>query len=355
MQEKRDEYYRSHQKLSFIDIAGQEKLIQEKVLIIGAGGLGCPCLQILAGAGVGTIGIADFDIVSVSNLHRQQLYNYNDTGKLKILAAAERLNAYNPFIEVHKHHLQVDEANVLDLFSAYNIIVDGTDNFYTRYLINDACILLNKPLVYGAIHQTEGHVTVLNYNESPTLRCLFPKDDSESIPSCAEIGAYNVTTNIIGTMMANEVIKIVLAHPDVLAGKLNQVDILTGKTFQIQYKEIEGSREKSIRRFSKSNTDKTITPAALKEKLQKNKKLVLIDVRELSEHNEFNIGGSNIPLGVLLDQTNFNFSAADEIVLYCQKGSRSRMAADHLVANGYAGAVSLQGGMNLWQKVSADI
>ena len=324
--------------------------MQAKVLVIGAGGLGCPCLQVLAGAGIGTIGIADFDTVAVSNLHRQQLYNYNDTGKLKTLAAAERLNAYNPFIEVHKHHLQVDETNALELLSAYDLIVDGTDNFYTRYLINDACIVLDKPLVYGAIHQTEGHVTVFNYNESPTLRCLFPKDDNESIPSCAEIGAYNVITNIIGTMMANEVIKVMLHHPDVLAGKLNQVDILTGKTFQIQYKEIEGSREKSINRFSKSYINKTITPAALKERINENKELVLIDVRETSEHNQFNIGGVNIPLAELLDQTKFDFSASDEIVLYCQKGARSRQAVDHLAAKGFQGAVSLQGGVDLWQK-----
>jgi len=352
---KQNEYYSSHQKLSLIDTSGQRLLQQSNVLVVGAGGLGCPCLQILAGAGVGIIGIADFDVVSISNLHRQALYNYNDASKLKTQVAAERLTAYNPFISVQTHNIMVDESNVLELLSAYDIIVDGTDNFSTRYLINDACVHLNKPLVYGAIHQTEGHVTVFNYNNSPTLRCLFPKDENESIASCAEIGAYNIVTSIIGTMMANEVVKIILHHPDVLAGKLNQLDVLSGKTFKIQYQEVEGSRQKSKERFSKSFINKTISATKLKEKMITNQSINLVDVREEDEHNNFNIGGINIPLQKILNQTSFDFSTTDEIILYCQKGNRSNQAAEYLFTKGFKNALSLEGGVNLWQKISVDI
>ena len=352
---REDEYYSSHQKLSLISANGQQQLQQAKVLVIGAGGLGCPCLQMLAGAGIGTIGIADYDSISISNLHRQYLYNYNDTGKLKTTIAAERLSAYNPFIVIQTHELLVEESIILELFSAYDLIIDGTDNFASRYLINDACVVLDKPLVYGAIHQTEGHVTVFNYNMSPTLRCLFPKDENESITSCAEIGAYNVITNIIGTMMANEAIKIILQHSDVLAGKLNQVDILFGKTFQIRYQEVEGSRQKSIERFSGSNSIKTISAADLKEKLNRNESFYLIDVREETEHADFNIGGTNIPLEKLMSQLNFEFTVTDKIILYCQKGTRSKQAADYLLKKGFQNAVSLQGGMDLWGKIYVNI
>jgi sulfur-carrier protein adenylyltransferase/sulfurtransferase len=349
------EYYSSHQKLSFINVPGQNQLQQAKVLVIGAGGLGCPCLQMLTGAGIGIIGIADYDTVAISNLHRQYLYNYNDAGKLKIRVAAERLTQYNPFIKIQTHQLLVDESNILDLLSQYDLIIDGTDNFTTRYLINDACIFINKPLVYGAIHQAEGHVTVFNYKGSPTLRCLFPKDENESIASCAEIGAYNVATGIIGLMMANEAIKILLQHPDVLAGKLNQVDILTGRTLQVQYKEANDSRQKSIDRFTTSHRNNTISPEALKERLGNNQPVYLIDVREAAEYHEWNIGGINIPLQAFLNQTSFDFSTTDDIVLYCQKGIRSKQAVDYLSSIGFQNALSLQGGIDLWQKISADI
>jgi len=240
MQEQ--EFYRSHQQLPFIQKEGQAMLKQQKVLIIGAGGLGCPCLLALTGAGIGTIGIADFDKVAISNLHRQSLYQFADAGKLKTAIAAERLQQYNPFIQINKHVLLVDQGNVLQLIQAYDIIADCTDNFAARYLINDACVYLNKPLVYGAIHQGEGHITVFNHNGSATLRCLFPKDENESIASCAEIGAYNITTSIIGNMMAYEVIKIALNLPDILEGKLKLLSVLDGSINSIAYKPTKEGR-----------------------------------------------------------------------------------------------------------------
>ena len=243
------EYYSSHSKLPFIGKEGQERIGQSKVLVIGAGGLGCPCLLALAGAGMGTIGIADFDIVSVSNLHRQNLYSFNDAGKKKADVAKEKLSQYNPFISIQAHNILVYQKSVIVLLEEYDVIIDCTDNFIARYLINDACVYLNKPLVYGAIHRSEGHVTVFNYGGSATLRCLFPKDDNDTTQSCADIGAYNIVTGMIGLLMANEVIKIITGHKEVLANTLLSVDALSGNTMKFQYKLNQESIIKSKERF----------------------------------------------------------------------------------------------------------
>lgn len=245
MMDNEKEYYSSHSKLPFIGTAGQEVIGQSKVLVIGAGGLGCPCLLALAGAGVGTIGIADFDVVSVSNLHRQNLYSINDAGKKKVEVAKEKLTQYNPFISIQAYHMLVYQNSVLELLKGYDVIVDCTDNFIARYLINDACVYLKRPLVYGAIHKAEGHVTVFNYHGSATLRCLFPKDGSDATQSCADIGAYNITTGMIGLMMANEAIKIITGSKEVLANTLLSVDALTGNTMKIKYQLNPGSSAKS--------------------------------------------------------------------------------------------------------------
>ena len=187
-------------------------------------------------------------------------------GKPKALAAVEKLTAYNPYISLTADEVFVDETNVLSLLENKNVIVDCTDNFQVRYLINDACVLLDKPLVYGAIHKNEGHVTVFNYQQSPTLRCLFPESGiNDNIQSCADIGAYNITTGIIGLMMANEVIKIIVQHPDVLASKLIQMDVLTGNSLQVKYKSSPDGRQKSIERFRSSATIE-ISPALLSQK-----------------------------------------------------------------------------------------
>lgn len=349
---QQQEFYKSHQKLLFIKEEGQAILLKQKVLVIGAGGLGCPCLLALAGAGIGTIGIADFDKVSISNLHRQNLYVAEDEGKLKAIVAEKKLTQYNPFIKIQTHNILVDEINVLNLLRDYNIIVDCTDNFSTRYLINDACVYLDKPLVYGAIHQTEGHITVFNFNQSATLRCLFPKDENESIASCAEIGAYNITTSLIGNMMANEVIKISLHHPEVFAGKLKQLNVLEGTTLTIGYKSTEEGRQKSVERFSKPVQPIEITPAALAEMIDEQQQFFLIDVRETSEHNNNNIGGIHIPLQELLQHNNLPFSTTDSVIIYCQKGNRSRQAVNYLREKGFINAVSIQGGIELYQQLS---
>ena len=244
------EFYSSHSKLPFIGEEGQELLKQNKVLVIGAGGLGCPCLLALTGAGVGVIGIADFDVVSVSNLHRQNLYSLSDEGEKKTVIAKEKLSQYNPFISIETHDVLVYQKTVLPLIEMYDVIIDCTDNFLARYLINDACVYLNKPLVYGAIHKSEGHVTVFNCNGSATLRCLFPKDDTDTTQSCAEIGAYNIITGIIGLMMANEAIKIITKNKEVLANILLSVDALTGNTMKVRYQLNPESITKSKERLN---------------------------------------------------------------------------------------------------------
>jgi len=345
------EYYRSHEKLPFIGPTGQQHLLQAKVLVIGAGGLGCPCLKALAGAGFAVIGIVDFDTVAVSNLHRQTLYDAKDTGQPKAAVAAGKLRIYNPLITVHPYHQLVDESNVLSLMSGYDLIIDCTDNFLVRYLINDACVLLGKPLVYGAIHQSEGHVTVFNYQGSATLRCLFPESDqNNSIQSCADIGAYNITTGVIGLLMANEAIKVVLQHPDVLAGRLHYFDALTGKTRQLKYQLLSGSREKSIHRFEQPTPSIEISAAALRQKINTGESFHLVDVREEDERSAFHIGGRHIPLRQFLQQSFADINPSDTIVIYCERGGRSLQSARYLREKGFANAYSLQGGMQVWRQ-----
>ena len=345
-----NQYYTSHKKLPFIGEKGQQNLQRAKVLVIGGGGLGCPCLQYLTGAGVGVIGIADYDVVSESNLHRQVLYNFKDIGKNKTTVAVKKLSAKNPFIKIIAHQLLVDENNVLSLLNDYDVIVDCTDNFQVRYLINDACVVLDKPLVYGAIHQTEGHVTVFNYNQSPTLRCLFPEEDNTAIQSCADIGAYNIITGIIGTMMSNEVVKIIVDHKDILAGKLCQFDSLNASVHQIKYQLSAESRKKSQERFERFSQLIEISPFFLSNKINNKESFYLIDVREPDEHKEFNIGGVLIPLQSLLEKTSFDFSPDETLILYCKMGSRSLRAAKHLIDKGFVKAFSLHGGLDRWKK-----
>lgn len=342
-------YYKSHEQLNFIGTAGQQQISAAKVLMIGAGGLGCPCLLQLATCGVGTIGLADYDVVSLSNLHRQTIYTFNDLEKSKVKTASQTLLAHNPNIQLIEHDFLVDETNVLSLIQNYDIVVDGTDNFLVRYLINDACVFLNKPLVYGAIYQTEGQVAVFNYHNSATLRCLFPEPPPEnSIQSCAEIGAYNITTSIIGTMMAGEVIKIILKSDAVFTGKLIYVDVLAGKNTRLAYPENPESRAISINRFSKKETPVAIAPKEFQDKFQQ-QNFKLIDVRNDDDHEDFNIGGLNIPLSKISRFNTDAFFTDDNLVFYCQQGLRSHQAAEFFRQAGFSNSFSLQGGLSAYK------
>src|ERR1017187_2761519 len=233
--------YHRHIQLSEIGIEGQGKLKQSKVLVIGAGGLGCPVLQYLTAAGVGTLGIVDFDKVDESNLQRQILYGIDDIGKPKVECAVNRLSQQNPFVKFISHNIQLTNQNAIDIINNYDIIIDGTDNFPTRYLVNDACVLLNKPLVYGSINKFEGQVSVFNYliNEtkrSATYRCLFPNPPSAAdVPNCSEVGVLGVLPGIIGTLQANETIKIITEIGDVLSGKLLILNALSMQFYTIAF------------------------------------------------------------------------------------------------------------------------
>ncbi|MBW4889312.1 ThiF family adenylyltransferase [Mucilaginibacter sp. HMF5004] len=350
MNTEQDKYYQSHSKLQLIGQQGQAKLSAAKVLVIGAGGLGCPCLLTLATAGIGNIGIADFDTVSVSNLHRQTLYTMGDVGQLKAKIAHDKIVQYNTYINVNQIDMMINESNVLDIISQYDMVVDGTDNFATRYLVNDACVYLGKPLVYGAIYQTEGHVTVFNYHNSATLRCLFPEPDAETyVPSCAEVGAYNVVTQIIGVMMANEVVKIVTGNDDVLSNKLLTYDAIAPGTRTISYRAKPESREVSMARFEQKEQPADMS---IEEFLNLDEDTYqLLDVREDWEREEYNIGGLHLPLAAINSFKLLDLSQTGKIVVYCEQGSRSAAAVQYLRKKGFINAVSLQGGIVAYQKL----
>ncbi len=339
-------YYQSHQKLPFIGIDGQAKLGKAKVLVIGAGGLGCPCLQYLAGCGIGTIGIADFDIISLSNLHRQTLFTVNDIGQLKTEVAAKKLITHNNLIKFNTHQQLVDESNILELLSKYDLIVDATDNFEVRYLINDACVVLQKPLVYGAIYQIEGHVTVFNYQGSATLRCLFPETSNiNAIPSCATIGAYNITTGIIGVMIANEVIKVLLGNENILANKLYCIDVVIAKSRTIKYKSLAESITISKKRFREQKNNTIISAETLRQYINNGEIIELIDIRESYESDDIITNSLHIPVSELAEQLP-KLSKQKTIVLYCATGNRSLQAATLFRKQGFDNLYSLEGGIN---------
>ncbi len=342
-------YYQSHQKLPFIAEAGQQKINAAKVLVIGAGGLGCPCLQALAGAGVGNLAVADFDSISLSNLHRQALYTFKDVGKQKAKTAVKHLRKLNPFIKLKAYPTLVDEQNIIELLKPYQIIVDATDNFETRYLINDACVLLNKPLVYGAIHQTEGHFTVFNYKGSATLRCLFPETDTQdAIQSCADIGAYNIVTSLIGNFMASEVVKIILENADVASNKLICLDALTATITKFTYTKNIENELKITKSLKLKSAQSELTPLQILEKA-KEQKVVFIDVRTLAEREAFNIGGEHFPLDIFIKTKTFTFSKDNFYAFYCQKGLRSKKAVEFCENNGLNNCFTLKNGLN-WDK-----
>lgn len=228
--------YDRHIKLEEVGESGQQKLTAAKVLVVGAGGLGCPALQYLAAAGVGTIGIVDADFVNESNLQRQVLYRTSDVGKPKAECAAYRLKAMNPQINIKPIVDFVTPKNAIQNVENFDIVVDGTDQIHTRYLLDDTCVLLNKPLVYGAIHKFEGQVSVFNYQSGPTYRDLFPTPPKlGSVPTCSEVGVLGVLPGLIGTAQANEVLKIIIGYGEILAGKLWLFSAKTNESQKIEF------------------------------------------------------------------------------------------------------------------------
>ena len=341
--------YQRHILLPEIGTEGQAKLKGAKVLVIGCGGLGCPVLQYLAAAGIGALGIIDFDIVEESNLQRQVLFSTEDIGKPKVSVARDKLEKYNPFITITAIRERLDVSNALDLIRQFEIIVDCSDNFSTRYLVNDACVILDKPLVSGSIYKFEGQVTVFNYLTGPTYRCLYPDPPQQEIVSnCSETGVLGTLTGLTGTLMANEVIKIIVGMGNVLSGKLLTFDILSCRFQTFEYKTDPKNRE-ITKLASEYNTAcageiKEITGPELKEKILHNEPLQIIDVREPDEFLERNIGGLLIPLGQLeknMDKINKDIPS----VLVCRSGVRSMHAAKILQKNNYHNLYNLKGGL----------
>ena len=347
--------YNRHFILESIGIEGQTKLKKSKVLVIGAGGLGCPVLQYLTAAGVGTIGIIDNDTVEQSNLQRQILYTTKDIGKPKATAASERLALLNPFVNFVTYIDVLTSKNALEIFSKYDVIVDGSDNFQTRYLSNDAAILTKKPLVFGAIFKFEGQVSVFNYNNGPSYRCLFPTPPSaNSIPNCSDIGVLGVLPGIIGCLQANETLKIICHIGEVLSGKLLSLNALNLQQNILKYPKNDKIKINKLIDYDLFCGLKKEVKLEIKTKelaqLIASQTITLVDVRKSMEREDFNIGGEHIPLHEI-EQKLDSFSKLDNIILYCQVGQRSMVAAK-MILKKYPNKniKSLQGGLQAWRK-----
>lgn len=327
------ERYNRHIILSEIGQKGQDKINQAKVLVIGAGGLGCPVLQYLAAAGIGTLGIIDFDIVSLSNLQRQVLFGISSLGKNKALAAKNRLKDLNDSININAYPEKLTHQNAISLFSKYDIIVDGTDNFKTRYLINDASIITKKPLVFGGIYKFEGQLSVFNYNNGPSYRCLFPNPpEAGSVPNCSEIGVLGVLPGIIGTMQANEVLKIILGLGNTLSGKLFCYNALTLQNTTIKISKSENEINKIIENsdnFQQQEPSKICDSMSIFvsiSEVYQQENIQFIDVRETHELPKVDeLEVTSVPLSELESQLN-KLDPDKKKVLFCQAGIRSRNA-----------------------------
>lgn len=364
--------YSRHLILPEVGMDGQRTLKAAKVLCIGAGGLGSPVAMYLAAAGVGTIGIVDFDVVDVSNLQRQLLHGTPDVGRSKLESARARLNALNPNVQIETYETALSSENALDLFAPYDVIVDGTDNFPTRYLVNDACVLLGKPNAYGSIFRFEGQASVFATKDGPCYRCLYPEPPPPGlVPSCAEGGVLGVLPGVVGTIQATEAIKLILGVGEPLIGRFLIFDALrmrfrelklrkdpdcpvcgTHPTVRalIDYEQFCGVGPMAEAPHGEGSTNLTsdVTPTELKRKLDAGERLVILDVREPQEYQINRIPGSIlIPLGEL-PQRYEELDSHAAIVCQCKSGARSAKAAAFLRGVGFENVANLTGGILGW-------
>jgi sulfur-carrier protein adenylyltransferase/sulfurtransferase len=359
--------YSRHLIMPEVGMEGQLKLKQAKVLCIGTGGLGAPLGLYLAAAGVGRIGLVDFDSVDLTNLQRQILFSTTDVGRPKIEAAAERLHNLNPDIQIDRYETRLTSENALELFQDYDIIVDGTDNFPTRYLVNDACVLLKKPNVYGSIFRFEGQITIFGYPDGPCYRCLYPEPPPPGlVPSCAEGGVLGVLPGIVGAIQAAETLKLIIGKGEPLVGRLLLFDALAmcfrelklrknpecpvcgnhpTVTKLIDYAEFCGIRGEEAP--APLTTVPEITPRDLKSRLDRGDDLFVLDVREPHEYQICNLGGHLIPLGDLSRRVN-ELDSSREIVAHCRSGKRSAEAVEFLRKAGFRKVLNLKGGILAW-------
>jgi len=359
--------YSRHLIMPEVGMDGQLKLKKARVLCIGTGGLGAPLGLYLTAAGVGQIGLVDFDVVDSTNLQRQVLFGTNDVGRSKIGAAADRLRNLNPDIQIEAIETKLSSDNALELFRDYDIIVDGTDNFPTRYLVNDACVLLGKPNVYGSIFRFEGQITVFGYPGGPCYRCLYPEPPPPGlVPSCAEGGVLGVLPGIVGTIQAAETLKLIIGKGQPLVARLLLFDALAMKfrelklrknpdcpvcgahptvTKLIDYVEFCGIRGEEAP--STVTNIPEITPQNLKARLDRGDDLYILDVREPHEYQICNIHGHLIPLGELPRRIH-ELDSSREIVAHCRSGKRSAEAIEFLQKAGFRKVWNLKGGILAW-------
>ncbi len=363
--------YSRHMAIPEFGIEGQQKLKNSRVLVIGCGGLGAPLLQYLAAAGVGTIGILDFDAVEDSNLQRQVLFNTHDLGQPKVEVAKDQLLKLNPHIDIHTHLTQLTSDNALDIFKNYDVIADGTDNFPTRYLVNDACVMLDKVNVYGSIFRFEGQVSVFNYidengNAGPNYRDLFPTPPPPGmVPSCAEGGVLGVLPGIVGSLQVNEIIKVLTGLGEPLSGKFLRFDALKFefRTFNVKKNKnnpISGENP-TIHELidyeafcgltgqqSENGEVKEISVSEYKNMVDRNEDHQLIDVRENYEYYIANMGGKLIPLDRIQEFAN-EIDPDRKTIVHCRSGGRSREAILRLQEeHGFNNLYNLKGGILAW-------
>ncbi len=359
--------YSRHLIMPEVGMEGQLKLKRARVLCVGAGGLGSPVAMYLAAAGVGTLGIVDFDIVEFTNLQRQILHGTEDVGRKKLDSAAETIAAINPNVEIRKFETRLTSRNALEIMRDFDIVVDGTDNFATRYLVNDACVLLGKPNVYGSIFRFEGQASVFATKDGPCYRCLYPEPPPPGVvPSCAEGGVLGILPGLVGVIQATETIKLILGTGDSLVGRLLLVDALAMRFRELKLKKnrecpvcgenptvkelMDYDQFCGIRGEEKPATGNIadMTPEELKQKMDAgDKDLFVLDVREPNEYQICNLGGHLIPLNDLPKRVD-ELDKSKEIVVHCKMGGRSAKAVDYLKQQGFTNVHNLVGGINAW-------
>ena len=361
--------YSRHLILPEVGEEGQRKLKAARVLCVGTGGLGSPLALYLAAAGVGTLGLVDFDVVDASNLQRQIIHSTADIGRKKLDSAAEKLRALNPDLNVIKHDTLLTSANALDILKDYDVIADGTDNFPTRYLVNDACVLLGKPNVYGSVFRFEGQASVFATKGGPCYRCLYPEPPPPGlVPSCAEGGVLGILPGLVGVIQTTETIKLILGKGSPLVGRLLLVDALDMRfrelrlrknpecpvcgshptlTQLIDYHQFCGISPATKEEIKVKNGIPQITVAELKRRMDAGEDLFILDVREPFEYQIANIGGKLIPQNEVPQRLS-EIDRNREIVVQCKSGGRSQRIAEFLKQSGYPDVVNLAGGILAW-------
>jgi sulfur-carrier protein adenylyltransferase/sulfurtransferase len=361
--------YSRHLLLPEVGIEGQQRLKAAKVLCVGTGGLGSPLAFYLTAAGIGTLGLVDFDVVDASNLQRQILHSTRDVGRKKLDSAAEKLSALNPALNVVKHETRLSSANALDILKDYDIVADGTDNFPTRYLVNDACVLLGKPNVYGSIFRFEGQASVFATRDGPCYRCLYPEPPPPGlVPSCAEGGVLGILPGLVGLIQATEVIKLILRKGESLIGRLLLVDALALRfrefrlrknpdcpvcgthptvTRLIDYEQFCGLVPEPKQEGPMKNGIPQISVKELKRRMDAGDDFLLLDVREPFEYQIANLAGKLIPQGEVPARL-AEIDRERDIVVHCRSGARSQRIAEFLAQQGYPKVANLAGGILAW-------